>query len=225
MDSRDDTFVKLILDWFKSNKREFSWRTLELSPFQVLIAELMLQKTNASQVENIFPRFIETYPNPESIANVSEDNLASLLQPLGLFNRRARDLKKTSEMILNLENMVPSEKKDLLNLPGVGDYIANAVLCFAFNKKMPIIDTNVGRIMKRIFSFPVKSAPSRDKKLAEKMEKLIPDRYFKEFNYAILDLAALICLPRKPRCEECPLTVICDYFMKLEIDKVAKNLI
>lgn len=223
MDSRDGTFVKLILDWFKSNKREFSWRTLELSPFQVLIAELMLQKTNASQVENIFPRFIETYPNPESIANVSEDNLASLLQPLGLFNRRARDLKKTSKIILNLKNVVPSEKKDLLNLPGVGDYIANAVLCFAFNKKMPIIDANVGRIMKRIFSFPVKSAPSRDKKLAEKMEDLIPDRHFKEFNYAILDLAALICLPRKPRCEECPLTVICDYFMKLEIDKAAKN--
>jgi len=218
MDSRDDTFVKLILDWFKSNKREFSWRTLELSPFQVLIAELMLQKTNASQVENIFPRFIETYPNPESIANVSEYDLATLLQPLGLFNRRARDLKKTSIIILNLKNVVPSEKKDLLNLPGVGDYIANAVLCFAFNKKMPIIDANVGRIMKRIFSFPVKSAPSRDKKLGEKMEDLIPDRYFKEFNYAILDLAALICLPRKPRCEECPLTVICDYFMKLEID-------
>ncbi len=218
MDSRDDTFVKLILDWFKSNKREFSWRTLELSPFQVLIAELMLQKTNASQVENIFPRFIETYPNPESIANVSEYDLATLLQPLGLFNRRARDLKKTSIIILNLKNVVPSEKKDLLNLPGVGDYIANAVLCFAFNKKMPIIDANVGRIMKRIFSFPVKSAPSRDKKLGEKMEDLIPDRYFKEFNYAILDLAALICLPRNPRCEECPLTVICDYFMKLEID-------
>ena len=223
MDSKDDTFVKLILGWFKHNKREFSWRTLKLSPFQVLVAELMLQKTNASQVENIFPRFIENYPNPESIANISEDELAKLLQPLGLFNRRARDLKKTAVIILELGNVIPSEKKVLLNLPGVGDYIANSILCFAFNKKMPIIDANVGRVMKRIFSFPVKSAPSRDKKLAERMEELIPNRFYKEFNYAILDMAAIICIPRKPRCEECPLTVICDYYMNLQVSKTIKK--
>ena len=212
MEAKDVTFVKLILDWFKNNKREFSWRTLKLTPFQVLVAELMLQKTNASQVENLFPRFIEIYPNPESIVNLKEDDLANLLQPLGLFNRRARDLKKTARIILDLGNNIPSAKKDLLDLPGVGDYIANAILCFAFNKKIPIIDANVGRVMKRVFSFPVKSAPSRDKKLAERMENLIPDRYFKEFNYAILDMAALICVPRKPRCEECLLTAICDYY-------------
>ncbi|MHA1192298.1 MAG: hypothetical protein ACTSP9_08385 [Promethearchaeota archaeon] len=217
MDSKDVTFVKLILDWFKNNKREFSWRTLKLTPFQVLVAELMLQKTNASQVENLFPRFIKIYPNPESIVNLKEDDLAKLLQPLGLFNRRARDLKKTAEIILELGNVIPSEKKDLMSLPGVGDYIANAVLCFAFSKKMPIIDANVGRVMKRIYSFPVKSAPSRDKKLAERMEELIPDRYFKKFNYAILDMAALICIPRKPKCEECPLTAICDYYVNLQI--------
>ena len=139
MDSKDDIFVKLILDWFKNNKREFSWRTLELSPFQVLVAELMLQKTNASQVQNIFPGFIERYPNPKSIANISEEDLANLFQPLGLFNRRARDLKKTADMILKQGNVVPSKKKDLLNLPGVGDYIANAVLCFAFIKKLQLL--------------------------------------------------------------------------------------
>lgn len=223
MVSKDAKFVKLILDWFKSNKREFSWRTLELSPFQVLVAELMLQKTNASQVQNIFPDFIEKYPDPKSIATISETDLANLFQPLGLFNRRARDLKKTSEMIINQGNEVPSKKKDLLNLPGVGDYIANAVLCFAFNKKTAIIDANVGRIMKRIFSFPVKNAPSRDKELAERMEGLIPDRYFKEFNYAMLDMAALICIPRNPRCDKCSLTTICDYFKNIKNDRIAEN--
>ncbi len=223
MDSKDKTFIKLILDWFKNNKREFSWRILKLTPFQVLVAELMLQKTNASQVENIFPSFIGSHPNPESIVNLSEDDLANLLQPLGLFNRRARDLKKTSEIILNSGNVVPSNKEDLLKLPGVGDYIANAVLCFAFNNKIAIIDANVGRIMKRIFSFPVKNAPSRDKKLAERMQFLMPDKHFKELNYAILDMAALICIPRSPKCEECPLTIICDYFMKLENGEFVKK--
>ena len=72
--------------------------------------------------------------------------------------------------------------------------------------------------MKRIFFFPVKSAPSRDKKLAERMEGLIPDRYFKEFNYAILDFAALICIPRKPRCDKCTLTTICEYYINMEND-------
>jgi len=110
-----------------------------------------------------------------------------------------------------------------LKLPGVGDYIANAVLCFAFNNKIAIIDANVGRIMKRIFSFPVKNAPSRDKKLAERMQFLMPDKHFKELNYAILDMAALICIPRSPKCEECPLTIICDYFMKLEDGEFVKK--
>ncbi|MHA1105229.1 MAG: hypothetical protein ACTSPN_05850 [Promethearchaeota archaeon] len=75
MDSKDVTFVKLILDWFKNNKREFSWRTLKLTPFQVLVAELMLQKTNASQVENLFPRFIKIYPNSRKMILRNSSNL------------------------------------------------------------------------------------------------------------------------------------------------------
>ena len=211
MENKDITFVIELLKWYKANKRDFPWRNGNLTPFQVLLAELMLQKTNATQVEKIFPEFIEKYPNPLSINELEESFLSDLLKPLGLYNRRARDLKKLADMIINNNNTFPNDKKKLLELPGVGDYIANAVLCFAFHEKVPIIDANVGRVMKRVYSFPVKGAPSRDKVLTKRMEEIIPDNNFKDFNYAILDFAALTCLPRNPRCLECPLYELCDY--------------
>ncbi len=214
MNLRDDSFVKIILDWFKLNKRDFSWRRLELTPFQQLIAELMLQKTNANQVEKVFPDFIKEHPDATSIVELKEEDLAHVFQPLGLFNRRARDLKKTAQTILDNDNKIPEDRKELMKLPGVGDYIANAILCFAYNKSVPIMDANVGRVIKRIFDFPVKAAPSRDKNLAEKMSTLMPKKNFKEFNYAILDFAALICLPKKPKCGKCPLTNLCEYYIK-----------
>ncbi len=212
MTSKNEQFVNLLLDWFKLNKRDFSWRNQNLTPFQQLLAELMLQKTNANQVEKLFPEFIKKYPNAKKIVEENEEELARLLQPLGLFNRRARDLKKTAQLILENENKIPEDKKDLMNLPGVGEYIANAVLCFSFGKPVPIVDANVGRVIKRVYSFPVKSAPSRDKKLFEKMTEILPEKQFKEFNLAILDLAALICTPKNPRCDKCLLIKVCDFF-------------
>jgi A/G-specific adenine glycosylase len=218
MKNKDKTFVKELLKWYETNKREFPWRNENLTPFQILLAELMLQKTNATQVEKIYLDFIEKYPNPLSISGLEESSLSNLLKPLGLYNRRARDLKKLAEIIINDNNTIPKNKKELLELPGVGDYIANALLCFAFNNKVPIIDANVGRVMKRVYSFPVKSAPSRDKKLTERMKEIIPEKDFKSFNYAILDFAALTCLPRNPRCDECPLNEFCDYFQGDTLD-------
>jgi len=218
MKNKDKTFVKELLKWYETNKREFPWRNENLTPFQILLAELMLQKTNATQVEKIYLDFIEKYPNPLSISGLEESSLSNLLKPLGLYNRRARDLKKLAEIIINDNNTIPKNKKELLELPGVGDYITNALLCFAFNNKVPIIDANVGRVMKRVYSFPVKSAPSRDKKLTERMKEIIPEKDFKSFNYAILDFAALTCLPRNPRCDECPLNELCDYFQGDTLD-------
>jgi len=223
MKKKDDLFIEFLLKWFKTNKRKFSWRILNLTPFQVLIAELLLQKTNANQVEKIFPEFIKKFPDPLKIVKTDESQLAETLRPLGLFLRRSRDLKKTAKLIIDNNNEVPETKKELMNLPGVGEYIANAVLCFAFNKPVPIIDANVGRIMKRVYSFPVKNAPSRDKNLEKFMQDLIPKSNFKEFNLALLDLAALICLPKNPKCLECPVSKICDFFINLNKNNINKN--
>ncbi len=214
---KNDKFVNSILTWFKSNKRNFSWRILKLTPYQLLIAEFLLQKTIAKRVEKIFSNFIKKYPHAKSIIELKEESLAKELKYLGLFNRRARDLKKTAQIIVTNNNEIPNTKEGLMALPGVGAYIANAILCFGFNKPVPILDTNVGRIFKRVYTFPVKGAPSRDKSLAEKISHMIPERNFKEFNYALLDFAALVCLPRKPKCNGCPMVNFCDYFVKLKV--------
>ena len=214
MKSKKETFIKYLIEWFESNKRDFSWRQPDLTPFQMLIAEIMLQKTGANQVENLFPDFIKKFPNANSIVNMKDEELEEILRPLGLFKRRARDIKKTAQLIVENENQVPITRNELMELPGVGDYIANAVLCFSFKKPVPIVDANVGRVMKRFFSFPVKSAPSRDKNLMEKMKEILPEKIAREFNLALLDFAALVCLPRTPRCEECPMSQSCDFFSK-----------
>ena len=214
MKAKDQKFVELLLVWFNKNKREFSWRDPNLTPFQILIAEFMLQKTGANQVEKLYPEFIKSYPNPEAISNLSNEKLEELLHPLGLYQRRARDIKKTTIAILENDGELPKTKKELMALPGIGEYMASAILCFAFQIPVPIIDANVGRVMRRLYSFPVKSAPSRDKNLLEKMTLIIPKSNFREFNLAILDFAALVCLPRSPSCQECPLLIICDYNSK-----------
>ena len=216
---KDNTFVRVLLKWHESNKRVFPWRDEKLTPFQVLVAELMLQKTNAAQVEKFFSNFIEKYPDPLSVSNLKESFLSELLKPLGLYNRRARDLKKLVDIIIDENNKIQNNKKALLELPGVGEYIANAVLCFAFNQKVPIIDANIGRIMKRVYSFPVKSAPSRDKDLTKRMDEILPEEKFKEFNYAMLDFAALTCLPRNPKCIKCPINDLCDNYQGVDLEK------
>lgn len=214
MKSRSEAFNQYLIKWFESNKRDFSWRQPELTPFQLLIAEIMLQKTGANQVENLFPDFIKNFPDANSILSIKDEKLEEILHPLGLFKRRTRDIKKTAQLIVENKNKVPATRKELMKLPGVGEYIANAVLCFAFNKPVPIVDANIGRVMKRFFSFPVKSAPSRDKHLFEKMKEILPTKEARNFNLALLDFAALVCLPRTPRCKDCPMSQSCDFFLK-----------
>ena len=214
LDLRDKKLSELLLKWYDKNKRSFPWRSNDLTPFQLFIAELLLQKTNAYQVEKIFPDFIKKYPDVKSLQKVSIDVLSEYLRPLGLFNRRARDLKRIANILKKENNTLPRDKKKLIKLPGIGNYIANALICFAFNEPIPIVDTNIGRIMKRLYSFPVKDAPSRDTSLFDKMCNLIPETDFKKFNYALLDLGALICKSRDPLCEKCPLTKICNYYLK-----------
>ncbi|TFG20960.1 MAG: hypothetical protein EU533_05760 [Promethearchaeota archaeon] len=216
---KDRTFVRVLLKWYDTNKRVFPWRDEKLTPFQVLVAELMLQKTNATQVEKLFSNFIENYPDPLSVRKLKESYLSELLKPLGLYNRRARDLKKLADIVIDDNNTIPNNKKALLELPGVGEYIANAVICFAFDQKVPIIDANIGRIMKRVYSFPVKSAPSRDKELTKRMDEILPEKKFKEFNYAMLDFAALICSPRNPKCIQCPINELCDNYQGDDLEK------
>ena len=107
---KDQEFVQHLLEWFKDNKRTFAWRDPKLSPFNLLIAEIMLQKTGANQVEPLFTSFIQDYPTVESVARLSEEQLGEILKPLGLFKRRARDIKRTVNLSVKLDTHLTTVK-------------------------------------------------------------------------------------------------------------------
>jgi A/G-specific adenine glycosylase len=211
MNREDYFFVKKLLPWFKENKRSFPWRVDgEADPYHILVAELMLKKTRAPNASEIYTRFIYLYPDAKSITRSTEEDLEKILQPLGLIKQRKKAFVEIFS-IINKKNdgIIPSDKESLQNLPYLGDYTVNAILCFGFNKKVPIVDVNVTRICQRYFGIEVYGDLRVDRHIWELLERIIPAKKFKEFNLALLDFGALVCTSKKPKCKECPLARKC----------------
>lgn len=204
-------FAKRIIKWYKKEGRSFPWRKTK-NAFHILISEMMLQKTDSQKARLIYPQFIKKYPTPKHLAQADIETLKTEIHLLGISDR-ARRLKSTAETILRLHNgKVPADRTQLLKLLGVGDYIANAVLCFAFNQDVPILDTNVIRVIKRVFSVESNKNRARtDKELWKFADSLIPAGKAVDYNRGILDFAALICTARSSNCPTCPVSDICNY--------------
>ncbi len=202
-------FVKNLLAWHAENRRTFGWRKTN-NPFHILIAEIMLQKTDVKKVSEIYDKFIEKYPTPQTIASAELAELRKELALLGI-HKRAERLKKASEKIVyEYGGEVPSEKEELLKLPGVGEYIANAVLCFAFGKDVPIVDTNVIRLLERIFGIKSsKARPRTDRQIWEFAAHFVPKGKCREYNQALLDFGASVCTSKNPQSDICPEKTIC----------------
>ena len=175
------------------------------------MAELMLQRTKADQVASIYEKFISTFPNLQSLARADIEQLSKLLEPLGLLHRIPRFKRMAEFIVERYGGSVPSRLAELLKIPGVGRYIAHAVLCFGYGEDVPVVDANVVRVYSRIFGLKLKARPHTDKKLWELATRLVPPGKAREFNEAILDFAALVCKPRKPECSRCPVVEICQY--------------
>lgn len=206
------SFSANIIRWYKKNGRSYPWRRTK-NPFRILVSEMMLQKTDAKKVVSVYPFVLKKYPTPGHFAKANLLSLRKEIHLLGISDR-ARRLKTASRMILRVyDGKVPSERKQLLNLLGVGEYIANAVLCFAFNRNVALLDSNVVRVIKRVFSVESKKERARtDKELWGFAGSLVSKGKAVDYNRGILDFAALICATKKPKCKICPNTKICDYF-------------
>jgi A/G-specific adenine glycosylase len=204
---------KELLSWFESAGRCFPWR-LQRDPFAILIAEKLLQQTAARQVViDAYRALLSRYPTAVDLATADVRILKKFIRPLGLAYR-AQELRSMGRALVSeFDGIVPSELKDLLLLPGVGDYAARAVLSFAFDRDVPIVDTNVARFLYRLFgiSAPFPANPSRKKSLIELATYLIPEGNARKFNFAILDLCAAICRPARPLCEICPVRHLCAF--------------
>lgn len=195
-------FWDQIMNWYSNNKRNFAWRKTE-NPYFILVAEILLQQTNAEKVEPVYLKVIKEYPELNDLAEANLNKLKEIVKTLGLVYR-AENLIKCAKIITDKYNgEVPDEISKLKELPGVGDYIADAILCYAFNQEEIPIDTNFLRLFTRIDNFESKYADkSRDKDLIAKIKSYYKfDSYnrkleFKEYNYAILDFASKECRAR-----------------------------
>lgn len=205
------TFLtETLLEWGKKNFSEFPWRYTS-NHWHALAAELMLQRTNADQVEPVYNRFTNKYPSPNSF--VKEDN-PGIFNTLGL-KWREKVLKSLAETLEDTD--IPEDRKELQNLPGVGDYIASAYRSLHLNQFDFIIDSNIVRIYGRLIGFKTHAETRRKKWFIDLVKEITPCINHREYNYAIIDFTRKICKPT-PLCSQCPLKNMCDFNLRKEFN-------
>ncbi len=201
--------IYLLLDWFKYNARDLPWRRTT-DPYQIWVSEIMLQQTRVETVIPYFLRWIDRFPALEDLARANPDEVLSYWEGLGYY-RRANNLHQAvKEVAQTYDGKLPRDPQLLRELPGIGRYTAGAISSIAFNLPEPILDGNIRRVYARYFNIdtPLQSAET-EKKLWQIAEELISSEEPGEFNQALMELGALICLPRKPKCQLCPLKKDC----------------
>lgn len=205
-------FRRRLLAWYENNGREFPWRRKSASKYKLVISELLLQRTRAETVANFFGVFISEYPSWKKLAEAKESEIGKVIQPIGLWKRRAPTLKQLAIVIVKRNGRLPRMRAEIEALPGIGQYIANAILLLCHGEPQPLLDASMARVLERVFG-PRKLADIRyDPYLQELSFKAVQCKESKEINWAILDLAASKCLPKKPRCNACPLESMCLWF-------------
>ena len=199
--------ARALTRWGRRNARAYPWRG-QLPLWQALIAEVMLQRTRADQVVPTFNQFRDRYRSPAALALANEEEFAGLVAPLGL-RWRGRLLVQLTEEIVRLDGALPLNQTALEALPGVGPYAAAATLSLHANRRAVPIDSNIVRVLCRLVGATYDGETRRKRWLRELADALTPPRAHRDYNYAVLDLAALVCLPRNPKCDECPILRWC----------------
>lgn len=205
------SFQRAIIDWYNKNRRSFTWQTGN-DPYKIIVVEIMLQKTNVDRVAQIYPQFMQRFPDTIALARSELEELKLILKPLGLDYRAARLKDMAQRLVAKYGGEVPVSEGTLLTLPGVGQYIANAVLCFAYSSRVPLVDINVVRLYERVFSLRSDKKRAReDPKIWEFATEMMPMNGFRKYNRALIDFGAEICISKNPRCDKCTVSFICNY--------------
>jgi DNA (cytosine-5)-methyltransferase 1 len=207
-------FLRYLLSWYRENKRNFPWR-YDKDPYKILISEVLLQKTDAAKVLPAYKELIKKYPTATHLENAKISDVRKIIKNLGLLYRAERLISIGKTLSIDYGGKVPSHKKSLLKLRGLGNYTSSAVMCFAFDKCEPIVDNNVVRLFERIFAYrSSKERPRDDDALWVFAGSLLPCKNAKDYNYALLDFSALVCSAKNPKHDVCPLKRICKMYEK-----------
>ena len=205
-------FRHKLLGWWSRAARDLPWRRTR-DPYRVLVSEFMLQQTQVSRVAEYYPRFLERFPDFESLAAAPARAVREEWEGLGYY-ARARNLHALAKSVaLNGVAELPDDPAELVKLPGIGPYTAGAVASFAYEKPVPAVDTNVKRVISRVFIGQDRQRRSgnRQRHIWSIAVSLVPKNGKRawKFNQAIMELGALICVARKPKCPECPVRPVC----------------
>jgi A/G-specific adenine glycosylase len=202
-------FKRALLRWFRANGRDLPWRATR-DPYHVLVSEFMLQQTQVNRVRDYYGRFLTRFDSVERLARAHPAAVREAWEGLGYY-RRAENLHRLARTVVrDHAGEIPSDPEVLRTLPGIGRYTAGAVATFAFERRAAAVDTNVARVLARVFHGGRRPAERQLWALAERM---LPRRrrVAWEFNQALMDLGATICVARVPKCADCPVRTACRY--------------
>jgi A/G-specific adenine glycosylase len=204
------TFTRRLLAWYRSHARTLPWRN-HRDPYAVWVSEIMLQQTRVETVIPYFNRWMQRFPTIKALAEASEQDVLNLWEGLGYYSR-ARNLHKAAEVVVEKFNgQLPRDLDALRQLPGIGRYTVGAITSMAFGMDEPTLDGNIRRVLARVFdiSLPADSA-SGEKALWHLAADHLPKGMAGDYNQALMDLGATICIPKNPRCLICPLMELCE---------------
>ncbi len=207
-------FEKKLAAWFEKNKRDLPWRRLR-NPYTVWISEIMLQQTQVRSVVDYFIRFLEQFSTVEALASAPLQDVLKAWEGLGYYSR-ARNLHRAAGLIVEkYGGQLPSEKSEILKLPGIGRYTAGAILSLAFGAREPALDGNVSRVLSRVFllELPIDTTAAK-RELWKLAEALLPEKEVGRHNEALMELGATLCTPREPNCAACPVREMCRAFAR-----------
>jgi A/G-specific adenine glycosylase len=205
-------FRQRLLAWYRRHGRDLPWRHTN-DPYHILVSEIMLQQTQVDRVLPKYAEWLEKYPSFDALASAAEDDVTSTWYPLG-YNIRPRRLQTIArETVSRYGGRLPEDEETLLSFKGIGAYTAGAIRSFAFHQRAAILDTNVARLLFRVFVG--KGDPkshSMKRHLWAVSESLVPSRHVFDFNQALMDLGAIVCVARNPKCPICPMSRGCRAF-------------
>ena len=206
-------FRRRLTAWFRRAGRDLPWRRTR-DPYAIVVSEFMLQQTQVSRVLDYYARFLHRYPTVHHLARARPLAVRESWEGLGYYRRAANLHALARTVVRDHEGVLPSQVEELRKLPGIGAYTAGAVACFAYEKAEPTIDTNVARVLSRCFGMPKQPGRPRGSPLHDLAKKLQPRRGAWTFNQALMELGALVCTARNPKCPECPVRAFCQYRRK-----------
>lgn len=202
-----------LVEWFETTKRDLPWRDPKCGAWGVMVSEVMLQQTPVNRVLPRFSYWMERWPTPSHLASDSVAEAVKAWERLG-YPRRAKRLHEAASVITTVHNgEVPLDLEHLLALPGIGDYTARAIRCFAYGIPEPIVDTNIRRVVARYMQGQASAGPAKTREDRERVQTLLaPLTKPAEACSAaagLMELGAVVCTPTKPRCDQCPLAASC----------------